>query len=194
MATQARRRRASRPCPCPWRGGRCPPRTDVARIVDLDSQPGRTPLLAVDLEVVLARYRQVRRDGAGAWPVLRDQGEPAPGGPRPLRAVGLGGSTSSSLPEVRGCLVAGAGPEALSFGNTVKKQRRRRRGPPTPPRRFAFDSATELAKLVVEAPVPPPSAASPGTAGARRGPCPGASSGARPTAPWACSWRRRGTG
>ena len=69
---------------------------------------------------------------------------------RPMleRLVRLGSSfDAASFEEVAGCLDAGARPEAISFGNTIKKASAIRAALQRGVTLFAFDSAEELEKL-----------------------------------------------
>ncbi len=69
------------------------------------------------------------------------------------RLVGLGSSfDAASCEEVSGCLDAGARPEAISFGNTIKKVSAIRAAFARGVTLFAFDSAEELEKLAEHAP------------------------------------------
>ena len=58
----------------------------------------------------------------------------------------------ASIGEVRSCLAVGAAPSALSFGNTIKKETDIAAAYALGVRRFAFDSESELAKLIEAAP------------------------------------------
>ena len=116
------------PGPCRGRGGRARP--DGCRTVaHLDSQPGRTPLLAVDLEVVLARYRQVSGMVPAARPLV----------PRSRRTRTRRSSicsygrarrsTSPPSPRSRACLAAGARPTRSASATPSRSSWLRRRGP-----------------------------------------------------------------
>jgi ornithine decarboxylase len=59
---------------------------------------------------------------------------------------------AASIEEVTACLEAGARPEAISFGNTIKKVSAIRRAHEAGVTMFAFDSREELAKLAAHAP------------------------------------------
>jgi ornithine decarboxylase len=59
---------------------------------------------------------------------------------------------AASLEEVTACLDAGARPEAISFGNTIKKLSAIRRAHQLGVTMFAFDSEEELEKLASHAP------------------------------------------
>ena len=69
------------------------------------------------------------------------------------RLVRLGSSfDAASFEEVAGCLDAGARPEAISFGNTIKKASAIRAAFQRGVTLFAFNSAEELEKLAENAP------------------------------------------
>ena len=74
---------------------------------------------------------------------------------RPIldRLVGLGSFfDAASFEEVAACLAAGARPEAISYGNTIKKERDIAAAYAAGVRMFAFDSEAELRKLARSAP------------------------------------------
>src|SRR4051812_26848614 len=69
------------------------------------------------------------------------------------RLVGLSSRfDAASIEEVTACLDAGARPEAISFGNTIKKVSAIRRAHELGVDMFAFDSREELEKLAAHAP------------------------------------------
>jgi ornithine decarboxylase len=69
------------------------------------------------------------------------------------RLVGLSSHfDAASIEEVTACLDAGAAPEAISFGNTIKKVSAIRRAHEAGVTMFAFDSREELEKLAQHAP------------------------------------------
>src|SRR3954447_22811957 len=59
---------------------------------------------------------------------------------------------AASVEEVFACLEAGAQPQAISFGNTIKKASAIRRAHDAGVTMFAFDSQEELHKLAQHAP------------------------------------------
>ena len=115
-----------------------------------DHQPA-TPCLVFDIDRVDASFRALRH----ALPLARIyyavKANPAP---QVLeRLVRLGSSfDAASYEEVAACLVAGAVPAAVSFGNTIKKVSAIRRAFEQGVTMFAFDSAEELDKLARHAP------------------------------------------
>jgi ornithine decarboxylase len=69
------------------------------------------------------------------------------------RLVGLNSFfDAAGIEEVMSCLDAGARPEAISFGNTIKKVSAIRRAHESGVSMFAFDSREELEKLAAHAP------------------------------------------
>lgn len=81
-----------------------------------------TPCLVVDLEVVKQRYLELKELLPLARIFYAVKANPAPEVLRLL--VGLGASfDAASRGEIELCLEAGAPPERISFGNTIKKER-----------------------------------------------------------------------
>lgn len=69
------------------------------------------------------------------------------------RLVKLGSSfDAASIFEIEQCLAAGASPDRISFGNTIKKNKDISRAYQLGIRLFSFDSVGELEKLAVHAP------------------------------------------
>ena len=117
----------------------------------LATEQPSTPCLVVDVDRVEANYRALAR----ALPVARIYYavKANPAAPILSRLVRLSSSfDAASWDEVRACLDAGARPEAISFGNTIKKASAIRRAYEAGVRLFAFDSAEELEKLARHAP------------------------------------------
>ena len=76
-----------------------------------------------------------------------------PAAPILERLVGLGSSfDAASFEEIEFCLAAGAQPETISFGNTIKKVSAIQRAHAAGVTMFAFDSKEELEKLAEHAP------------------------------------------
>jgi ornithine decarboxylase len=116
-----------------------------------DAHPDRSPLLVVDLDVVAERYRDLATALPAATIFYAVKANPHHDLLRLL--VGMGSSFDvASIGEVRSCLDAGARAADLSFGNTVKKQRDIVAAFALGVRRFAFDSDSELDKLIESAP------------------------------------------
>ena len=110
-----------------------------------------TPFLAVDLDVVAAKYKELREGLPGIAIYYAVKANPAP------EILGLLGSMGASFdvasrPELDLCLSAGVPHHRLSFGNTIKKATDIAYAFSKGVRRFAFDSESELRKLAVHAP------------------------------------------
>jgi len=113
--------------------------------------PDRSPLLVVDLDVVAERYRQLAAAVPQARIFYAMKANPHPDVLRCLVAAGSSFDVAS-INEVRDALAAGAGPDRLSFGNTIKKQRDIAAAYDLGVRHFAFDCEGELDKIVAAAP------------------------------------------
>jgi ornithine decarboxylase len=109
------------------------------------------PCLVVDLDVVRENYLAF----AGAMPDTRVfyavKANPAP---EVLGLLACLGSCfdAASIPEIEMVLAAGATPDRISYGNTIKKERDIARAFDLGVRLFAFDSEAELAKIARTAP------------------------------------------
>jgi ornithine decarboxylase len=115
-----------------------------------DNAPA-TPCLVLDVDRVETNYRRLK----AALPLARVYYavKANPGLPILERLTGLGSSfDAASWEEVQSCLAAGARPDAISFGNTVKKVSAIRAAYEAGVRLFAFDSEPELRKLAQHAP------------------------------------------
>ena len=121
----------------------------IARFL-AEQQPA-TPCLVLDVDRVEANFRALQR----ALPLARIYYAVKANPARPVveRLVRLGSSfDAASWEEVSDCLDAGARPEAISFGNTIKKMSAIRAAFRRGVSLFAFDSAEELEKLAQHAP------------------------------------------
>ncbi len=110
-----------------------------------------TPCLVLDVDRVEHNYRAIQE----ALPLARIYYavKANPAAPILERLVGLGSKfDAASFEEVSMCLDAGAAPDAISFGNTVKKVGAIQRAYQAGIGMFAFDSAEELEKLAAHAP------------------------------------------
>jgi len=121
----------------------------IARFL-VDHQPA-TPCLVLDVDRVESNFRAIRNALPLAQIYYAVKANPA--APILERLVGLGSRfDAASIEEIEDCLAAGALPQAISFGNTVKKvsaiQRAHRAGVDM----FAFDSDEELEKIAAHAP------------------------------------------
>jgi ornithine decarboxylase len=121
----------------------------IARFL-AEQQPA-TPCLVLDLDRVEANFRALSH----ALPLARIYYavKANPAAPILERLAGLSSSfDAASFEEIEACLHAGARPEAISFGNTIKKVSAIRRAHEAGVSLFAFDSAEELRKLAEHAP------------------------------------------
>jgi ornithine decarboxylase len=117
----------------------------------LAQQQPATPCLVLDVDRVEENFRALQRVLPLARIYYAVKANPA----RPVleRLVRLGSSfDAASWEEVSGCLEAGALPEVISFGNTIKKVSAIRSAFARGVTLFAFDSAEELEKLAEHAP------------------------------------------
>lgn len=117
----------------------------------LDAAAPATPCLVVDVDRVAENFRVLQ----GALPLahIYYAVKANPAAAVLERLVALGSSfDAASIEEIEMCLVAGADPRTISFGNTIKKgsaiARAHAHGVPI----FAFDSDGELDKLARHAP------------------------------------------
>jgi ornithine decarboxylase len=110
-----------------------------------------TPCLVLDLDRVEANFRAL----SDALPLARIYYAVKANPARQVleRLVGLRSHfDAASIEEVMACLDAGARPEAISFGNTIKKATAISRAHEAGVTMFAFDSREELEKLARHAP------------------------------------------
>jgi ornithine decarboxylase len=110
-----------------------------------------TPCLVLDVDRVEANFRTLKN----ALPLARIYYavKANPAHQVLERLVDLSSHfDAASIEEVTACLDAGARPEAISFGNTIKKVSAIRRAHEAGIAMFAFDSREELAKLAQHAP------------------------------------------
>jgi ornithine decarboxylase len=117
----------------------------------LAQQQPATPCLVLDVDRVEENFRALQRVLPLARIYYAVKANPA----RPVleRLVRLGSSfDAASWEEVSGCLEAGALPEVISFGNTIKKVSAIRSAFARGVTLFAFDSAEELEKVAEHAP------------------------------------------
>jgi ornithine decarboxylase len=121
----------------------------IARFL-ADHQPA-TPCLVLDVDRVAENFRALRAALPLAIIYYAVKANPAPQVLR--RLVPLGSRfDAASAEEIEACLAAGAAPEAISFGNTIKKASAIARAHAAGVSLFAFDSAEELEKLARHAP------------------------------------------
>ncbi|HVZ06831.1 type III PLP-dependent enzyme [Rhodopila sp.] len=117
----------------------------------LSQQQPATPCLVLDVDRVEANFHALRRSLPLARIYYAVKANPAP---QVLeRLVGLSSFfDAASMEEIELCLAAGAPPESISFGNTIKKVSAIRQAHAAGVPMFAFDSREELEKLARHAP------------------------------------------
>jgi ornithine decarboxylase len=110
-----------------------------------------TPFVAIDLDVVEARYRVLRRLVPRAEVFYAVKANP--GRPVLERLHRAGSSFDVASPiEIDACLDIGVPPEHISYGTTIKKRRDIAYAASVGVRRYAVDSTEELAKVASSAP------------------------------------------
>jgi ornithine decarboxylase len=110
-----------------------------------------TPCLVLDVDTVEANYRKLLSALPAARIYYAVKANPA--APILDRLAGLGSSfDAASWEEIEACLAAGAAPDSISFGNTVKKESAIKAAFAAGVTMFAFDSEPELKKLARSAP------------------------------------------
>jgi ornithine decarboxylase len=117
----------------------------------LEREKPQTPCLVFDVDVVVDRYRLMRRlmpDVAIYYAVKANPAAPV------LRRLAEEGSSfdAASLPEIDAVLAATAPADRISFGNTVKKRTSISKAFELGVRDYAFDSLQELEKIAAVAP------------------------------------------
>ncbi len=124
--------------------------TDRIRDFLRDRRP-EGPCLVLDLEVVRDNYKNFARALPDSRVYYAVKANPAPEVLRLL--AGLGSSFDcASVPEIEMALGAGATPDRISFGNTIKKERDIARAFEKGVRLFAVDSVEEVEKVARAAP------------------------------------------
>ena len=123
----------------------------AAVVADDVAMEARQPEVAVDLELVEARYNTLAAAFRGADIFYAIKANPAP---EILdRVAALGGCFDcASIGEIELVLSRGVSPNRISFGNTIKKERVIHQAFEYGVRLFAFDSMAELEKLERSAP------------------------------------------
>ena len=121
----------------------------VARFL-AEQQPA-TPCLVLDVDRVERNFAALRAALPLAQIYYAVKANPAP--PVLERLVRLGSRfDAASMEEITACLDAGARPESISYGNTIKKVSAIRRAHAAGVDMFAFDCTEELDKLARHAP------------------------------------------
>ncbi len=124
----------------------------TARIIDFlrDRRP-EGPCLVVDLEVIADNYRAFTRAMPDTRVFYAVKANPAPEVLKLLADMGSSFDTAS-VAEVEMALAAGATPDRISFGNTIKKERDIARAHALGVALFAVDSTEEVEKVARAAP------------------------------------------
>jgi ornithine decarboxylase len=117
----------------------------------LEDRRPATPCLVFDLDVVEENYHDINRAMPDALIYYAVKANPAPEILERLARLGSRFDTAS-VAEIRMALNAGAKPEHISFGNTIKKQVDIATAYALGVRLYAFDSEAELNKLAAAAP------------------------------------------
>jgi ornithine decarboxylase len=115
------------------------------------AQAHETPFLVVDLDVVAERYRRLDEALAGVRIFYAVKANPAAPVLRTLVALGSAFDVASPA-EIDACLDAGAMPQDLSFGNTIKKARDVSAAHRLDINRYTVDASEELQKVLTHAP------------------------------------------
>ncbi len=122
------------------------------RILDfLRRENPEGPCLVVDLDVVRDNYKAFARSMPGTRIFYAVKANPAPEILKLLADLGSCFDTAS-VAEVEMALAAGATPERISFGNTIKKERDIARAHALGIRLYAVDSDEEVEKVARAAP------------------------------------------
>jgi ornithine decarboxylase len=115
-----------------------------------EQQPA-TPCLVVDLDVVEENYHALANALPDARIFYAVKANPSAEILSLLNRLGSAFDTAS-VPEIEMALAAGATPDRISYGNTIKKEADIRRAYEMGIRLFAFDSDAELEKIARAAP------------------------------------------
>lgn len=110
-----------------------------------------TPFLVIDLDIVAKMYQNLRQYLPDAHIYYAVKANPEP---EVLNCLVQLGSKfdAASVFEIQQCLAAGAQPEQISYGNTIKKAQDISRAYKLGVKLFSFDSLAELEKLAIHAP------------------------------------------
>ncbi|MDF1776942.1 MAG: ornithine/lysine decarboxylase [Rhizobiaceae bacterium] len=122
------------------------------RIIDfLNTRRPDGPCLIVDLDVVRDNFSTFKRAMPGSAIYYAVKANPAPEILRMLAAMGSS-FDAASVTEIEMALEAGATPQRISFGNTIKKERDVARAFALGVKMFAVDCAEEVEKIARAAP------------------------------------------
>ena len=117
----------------------------------LEERRPETPCLVLDLDVVAGNYRALAEALPDSRIFYAVKANPAPEILSLLASLGSCFDTAS-VAEIRDALAAGATPDRVSFGNTIKKRVDIATAYALGVRLFAFDSEAELRKIAEVAP------------------------------------------
>jgi len=117
----------------------------------LRNRPDDRPCLVVDLDVVRENYRAFAKALPDSRVFYAVKANPAPELLRVLVSLGSCFDTAS-VTEIEMVLAAGAAPDRISFGNTIKKERDIARAHTLGVRLFAVDCKAEVEKVARAAP------------------------------------------
>src|SRR5436309_13795492 len=124
----------------------------TARIRDfLRKRTDEGPCLVVDLDVVRDNYQAFAKALPDTRVFYAVKANPAP---EVLSLLASLGSCfdAASMPEIEQALAAGATPDRISYGNTIKKERDIARAYALGVRTYAVDSIAEVEKIARAAP------------------------------------------
>jgi ornithine decarboxylase len=120
-------------------------------IHSIENQMLETPYLVINLNQVEEKFRLLTQALPAASIYYAVKANPEAEILR--RLVRMGSSfDAASIFEIEQCLAAGASPNQISFGNTIKKNKDINRAYQLGIRLFSFDSTGELEKIAVHAP------------------------------------------
>lgn len=117
----------------------------------LTGQARDTPFLVVDLDIIAQKYLNLSRLLPQAQVYYAMKANPAPEILKLLVEIGSSFDTASVF-EIEQCIAAGAEPDRISYGSTIKKARDIAYAYKLGVRLFAFDSLCELEKIATNAP------------------------------------------
>src|ERR1051325_1366665 len=128
----------------------------TARIRDFlkkrrESGADEGPVLVVDLDVIRTNYNNFAKALPDTRVFYAVKANPAPEVLSLLAALGSCFDTAS-VPEIEMALAAGATPDRISYGNTIKKERDVARAHALGVRLYAIDCKAEVDKIVRAAP------------------------------------------
>ncbi len=124
----------------------------TARILEfLRREKPEGPCLVVDLDVIEENYKAFARTMPGTRIFYAVKANPAPEILKLLAGLGSCFDTAS-VAEIEMALAAGASPDRISFGNTIKKERDIARAHALGVKLFAVDSHEEVEKIARAAP------------------------------------------